>query len=499
MLKNSLVLITILFSLCGLHANVYYVGPTRTYTMPSQVKTLLADGDSVYIDGGLYINDAVKWANKNLKFIGLGDKLNPTILRYTGNIPNGKGIWVFEQPGTSDNAYIENITFDGAQVSDGNGGNGAGIRYQCVDLTINHCRFVNCQNGILEGGVYSGSNVTILNSEFANNGYSGTDNSLVGYEHNIYISANTDTLLVQNCYFHNPRGEANSLKTRAQRSYILYNYIDEAAGNGSYEINIAQGGLLVVMGNTIIQGTSGANHSIIGWDAITNPIEELYFINNTVINKFAGNNKFFYITPGAGITTFKVYNNIFGSVTGASNTMFAGNQPVVIDSANNLILPNYTAFDFVNPAANNYNLLATATSAINAGTAAGTTGTGYSLTPLYEFLADTLALIPRVISGSAIDIGAYEYTEPLGIETTFANTFSIYPNPCSNNATITFNGDKTPATIRVFDMVGHQVFEASIPNTTSNYMLNTTAFAKGIYCVQIQTTKGVVGRKIVVE
>src|SRR5205814_6487139 len=131
-------------------------------------------------------------------------------------------------------------------------------------------------NGILEGnGSVTTSNVTILNSEFQNNGYQlQNDPNYSGYEHNIYINASTDTVLVQNCYFHDPRGQANSLKTRAQRSYILYNLIDEAAGYGSWEIDIAQGGLNIIIGNIIIQGPSGSNHGIIGYDAVTNSLED---------------------------------------------------------------------------------------------------------------------------------------------------------------------------------------------------------------------------------
>ncbi|MBK6524044.1 MAG: hypothetical protein IPG08_18030 [Sphingobacteriaceae bacterium] len=157
----------------------------------------------------------------------------------------------FETPGTCDNPYIENIVFDGAQVSDANGGNGAGIRFQAKDITVKNCKFINCQNGILEGnGSVTTSNVMLLNSEFENNGYQlPNDPTHSGYEHHIYISASADTLWVENCYFHRPRGQANSLKTRAQRSYILYNLIDEeATGYGSWELNIAQGGLNVIVG-----------------------------------------------------------------------------------------------------------------------------------------------------------------------------------------------------------------------------------------------------------
>src|SRR5205085_8634873 len=116
-----------------------------------------------------------------------------------------------------DNPYLENMVFDGAQVSDANGANGAGIRFQANNITVNNCKFMNCQNGILEGNAsVNTSNVTIQNSEFQNNGYQlPNDPNYSGYEHNIYISASADTLLVKHCYFHHPRGQANSLKTRA--------------------------------------------------------------------------------------------------------------------------------------------------------------------------------------------------------------------------------------------------------------------------------------------
>ena len=183
---------------------------------------------------------------------------------------------------------------------------------------------MNCQNGILEGNnSVTTSNVIIHNSEFYNNGYQEQNNaSYSGYEHNIYISASADTLEVMNCYFHHPRGQANSLKTRAQRSFILYNLIDEeASGYGSWELNIAQGGLNVIMGNVIIQGASSANHGIIGYDAAVNSLEDFYFVNNTVINQYAGNIKYFNIVPQTGINTYKIYNNIFASVQGANKTM----------------------------------------------------------------------------------------------------------------------------------------------------------------------------------
>ena len=133
------------------YAISWHIGNTQTYTLPGQVRNLVGDGDTILIDGGIYLNDAVKWTKNNLTFIGLGSGNNRTIIKYSGDIQNGKGIWVFESPGSNDNIYIDNIVFDGAQVSDNDGGNGAGIRFQANNLTINNCKFLNCQNGILEG------------------------------------------------------------------------------------------------------------------------------------------------------------------------------------------------------------------------------------------------------------------------------------------------------------------------------------------------------------
>ncbi len=475
------------------------VGPSKFYTLPSAVKNLVADGDTIYIDGAVYANDATKWIKKNLKFYGLGTVSVPTVIQYTGDIPNGKGIWVFEITGTCDNPYIENITFDGAQVSDANGGNGAGIRMQAFNLTIKNCIFKNCQNGILEGGGYTGSNVTIDNSEFFNNGYNGTNVSYIGYEHNIYISAQTDTLLVRNCYFHDPRGEANSLKTRAERSYILYNYIDEAAGNGSWELNLAQGGLIAVVGNVIIQGTSGANHGIISLDATTNPIEELYFTNNTIINKYAGSGttRFMHMVPASGVTVYKFYNNIFASVPAASNVYFSGTVPPVLDTARNKTTTNYATFGFVNPAAGNYNLLSSAVAAINQGTICGSTSTAYNLTPQFMYQNNTLALSPRAIIGSAIEIGAYEFA-PTGIENfNSENNLSVSQNPYTNTAHFNISDkDFSGGIIKIYTIKGEQISINEFKGNSCSWNYNSVS--SGVYIAVIQNGTQLFSGRVVV-
>lgn len=485
-------------------AKSWHVGPARTYTTPSSVQSLVNDGDTIYIDGGIYQNDAVTWTHKNLKFIGLGTPLNPVILEYSGNIPNNKGIWVFQQPGVSDNPYIENITFKGAQVSDAAGGNGAGIRFQSMNLTVNKCKFEYCQDGILEGGSYSGSTVIIENSEFSHNGYNGTDNALVGYEHQIYISAQTDSLVVKNCYFHDVRNQGHSLKTRAQKSYILYNLIDEGSGNGSYEFDIAQGGMVVAVGNVIIQGVNDANHVIICLEAITNPLEELYFVNNTIINKFQGNVKFVNIIPSSGVTACKFFNNIFASVPSASNILFSGNIPSVIDTSNNIFVKNYAAFGFTDPSVNNYNLTSVAVDAIDKGVACGSADNGFPLTPLYMFINDSTSLSPRTVVGAAIDIGAYEYQDNSGINEAKINNdnleINIFPNPSSAFLYVDMkNVREKIIKAQIYNVSGDLVYSENIANINSALKFDVSKFSDGMYFLRLLTNNKTLTQKFLVQ
>jgi hypothetical protein len=477
----------------------WVIGEFQTYTLPSQIANLVQDGDTISIEGGIYL-DATKWTKKNLKFIGLGNSNNRTTIKYNGNIPNGKGIFVFESPGICDNAYFENIVFDGAQVSDSDGANGAGIRFQANNITINNCKFINCQNGILEGhGNVTTSNVIIENSEFENNGYQiQNDPTHSGYEHHIYISASADTLILKNNYFHHPRGQANSIKTRAQRSYILYNLIDEGeTGYGSWEINIAQGGLNVIMGNVIIQGSTGANHGIIGYDAATNLIEDFYFVNNTVINKFVGNVKYFNIAPTTGINDFKIYNNIFSSIQNASITIFTGTIPSNLDSSNNIYNEDYLSFGFTDYLTNDYSIPSTSI-AIDAGTDAGMTTTSFLLTPTNMYQSFSSDLLPRVIFNNFIDIGAYEFSN-LSLENNSLNEKIIsYPNPFKEKITVKLNGEfKENLQFQIIDIKGNVIVNKINIISSQHQEIDFSTFQKGIYFIKVFGEDEVYYKKII--
>ncbi len=506
-MKNKILLLLFSLQLTSF-ATTWNVGSSQLYTLPSAVVNLVQNGDTIKFDAGVYLNNPVTWTKRDLVFIGLGTGSNRSIMRWNGgDISNGKGLWVFANATITGNATIDNIVFEGARVSDGDGGNGAGIRYQAKDLRIINCQFNSCQNGILEGGSYTGSVVSIQNTEFFNNGYEVIGNpSFSGYEHNIYISAQTDSLLVKNCFFHDPRGEANSLKTRAQKSYVLYNVIDEANGQGSWEINIAQGGLSVIVGNTIIQGANSINHGIVSYDAATNPIEDFYYINNTVINKYTSTSfRYFNVSPTSGINKFKVYNNIFATVSGGNMSNFiSGTLGAALDTLANRIFTNYTTVGFLNAVANDFHLTTGATSAINNCASAGNASNGYSLSPLFEYMNFASALIPRVMSGGFNDIGAFEYVAPLGLnENTSSDVLvTCYPNPTTDYFTISISPEinLSNTQIIIYDALGKELKRVVITQATTTINLkNELSPGFYFYSITFNNQKKASGKLILVD
>ena len=103
-------------------AKVYQIGPTRTFTAPSTVMGIVADGDTVEIDAGLYSGDVGTWKASNL-IIRCPNGI--AHLDAAGKNASGKAIWVIDGNNTS----IVNIEFSGCSVVDQNG---AGIRLEGI-------------------------------------------------------------------------------------------------------------------------------------------------------------------------------------------------------------------------------------------------------------------------------------------------------------------------------------------------------------------------------
>lgn len=250
-------------------ARKWQVGPSRPYTRPSAVASLVGNGDTVEIDSTRY-TDVCSWRANDLLLKGPSGRPN---LDATGmQLAEGKAVWVIK----GRNNTVDGIEFMGAACVDLNG---AGIRIEGANLTVRNSFFHDNENGIL-GGADSTSEVIIEYSEFSRNGYGD------GYSHNMYIG-NIRSFTLRYCYSHHAR-VGHLVKSRAKTNYILYNRImDEATGYSSRVIDLPNGGCSYLIGNLFHKGPNAQNSNMIGYglEGISAGYDTtLYCVNNTMVN-----------------------------------------------------------------------------------------------------------------------------------------------------------------------------------------------------------------------
>jgi hypothetical protein len=197
----------------------------------------------------------------------------------------GKGLFVTDGNGIT----IRNLTLTRARVPDFNG---AGIRAEGGDLTVEHVQFVNNQNGIL-GNDAPGKKIIVRDSVFLRNGTCEGS----GCAHAIYVGA-LALLLVERTKFFETR-QAHSIKSRAQRTEVIgCDIADGAAGTSSYPVEVPNGGAVVLRGNHIQKGPQSGNHTaglVIGSEGVTQATPEIVVERNTFLvegdyNSFLVNN-----------------------------------------------------------------------------------------------------------------------------------------------------------------------------------------------------------------
>lgn len=209
------------------------VGPNQTFKAPSAAAAVAKNGDRIGIEPGQYFDCAV-WNADNLVIESTG----PGVVM-TDKACMGKELFVIE----GENTTVRNLTLTRSRVPDMNG---AGIRLDNGNLTVDNVKFIDNQNGIF-GGV-PGTTVTIRNSEFDKNG-----TCEVACAHWIYIE-NVDLLRVEDSHFSNTR-QGHSIKSRALRTEVTGSTItDGPEGTSSYLIEAPNGGTLIVRDNTLEKG-----------------------------------------------------------------------------------------------------------------------------------------------------------------------------------------------------------------------------------------------------
>jgi pectate lyase len=250
-------------------AAVLMVGKGQSYHAPSQVARVVRPGDTVKIAPGTYY-DCTVWRTSNITIEGTG----PGVV-LTDKTCQGKAIFVI----AANDVTINNITFQRARVRDGNG---AGIRAQGTNLTLNNDKFLDNEDGILAANNRK-SSIIIRNSEFVHN---GACRRRGGCAHGIYVN-HIALLRIEHSRFFDTQ-VAHHIKSRAARTELIDNHIEDGPdGTASYEVDIPNGGAVVMTGNVLEKGPKNQNHTtavMIGEGGVSQPTPELLFKNNVFTN-----------------------------------------------------------------------------------------------------------------------------------------------------------------------------------------------------------------------
>ena len=255
--------------------NVLEVGPSHRLKLPSQAAAVASSGDIVRIDAGEY-SDCAVWRTNRLTIEATGEG---AVL--ADKSCAGKGIFVID----GNDITVRNITFIRAAVPDQNG---AGIRAEGRNLTVEHSKFIDNENGILANPV-PGSTIRILDSEFRGNG-----KCVPTCAHGIYVNA-VDRLDIEHSRFFDQH-VGHHIKSRARSTVLIDNEItDGANGNSSYLVDIPNGGDLLMQGNRLGKGKLAENTGTavpIGEEGVRNPTHELTIRDNEFTSELPGTTVF---------------------------------------------------------------------------------------------------------------------------------------------------------------------------------------------------------------
>ena len=259
--------LSIIGSATSATAAVLMVGPNQVYSTPSEAARAARPGDTIKIAAGTYYDCTVLTTNNVIiEGAALGVVLTDTTCQ-------GKAIFVVH----ANDVTVKGITFQRARVPDANG---AGIRAEGTNLTVEHSKFLNNQQGILAGNNPT-SSIIIRNSEFVHNGA-----CIRSCAHGIYVGQ-IALLRIEHSRFFDTQA-AHHIKSRALRTELIENHIEDGpTGTASYEVDIPNGGALVMTGNVIQKGPKNQNHTaavMIGEEGVSQPTPELLFKENVFTN-----------------------------------------------------------------------------------------------------------------------------------------------------------------------------------------------------------------------
>jgi hypothetical protein len=191
----------------------------------------------------------------------------------TGKICQQKAIFVIH----ANDVTIRNISFADAWAADGNG---AGIRAEGANLTVERSKFKGNQDGILAGN-NPDSWIIIRDSDFYRNGA-----CVNACAHGVYVG-HIAVLRIERSRFFGTL-IAHHVKSRAARTELIGNQIqDGAVGTSSYLVDVPNGGSLLMRDNILEKGPKTQNSTaaiMIGEEGALQTTSTLLIRHNSFVN-----------------------------------------------------------------------------------------------------------------------------------------------------------------------------------------------------------------------
>ncbi len=234
---------------------VLTVGIGQQYSTIEAAVNASSSNDTINVQKGTYTNDFLSITH-NLTLDAVGGMVS---LVATVAPPNEKGLIDEGDNGVS--VSVTGFELSGVSISDANGANGAGIRYEGGTLTLANDYIHNNQDGLLANADPAGR-ISIVNTEFADNGTASGAGA--GYDHNLYVGA-IGSLTVNQSYF-TGAVVGHEIKSRAASTTITNSRIqDGPGGTASYDIDLPNGGAATISGNTIEKSATAENPVVISY------------------------------------------------------------------------------------------------------------------------------------------------------------------------------------------------------------------------------------------
>ena len=221
-------------------AHTLQVGPGQGYDSPSAALKEAADGDTVEIAPGEYFDCVrVRAANLTIRGTGPGAVL-------TDQVCDGKAIIVAQ----ADNLTVRDLTLQRARVADGNG---AGIRAEGRNISIEHVQFRNSQSGLMAGD-NPDSTITVRDSTFRETGICEGDKC-----GNSISIGHVARLIIERTDITGNRG-GHQIVSGADLTELRHDTLqDGPTGSASFQLMLPHGGTLVMEDCAVEKGPHATN------------------------------------------------------------------------------------------------------------------------------------------------------------------------------------------------------------------------------------------------